>query len=111
MIVVKNLRIDVLGEPLLEKVNLIIKPGERLGILSPVESTLELFLRAITGEIELDGGTVALEGERVEYISPAVIREGTDSLARVLHTRPTFLLIHATGVTTLSDIVNMEKIY
>ncbi len=110
MIVVKDLRVDVLGEPLFEKVNLVIKPGERIGLLSPQENTTVLFFGALAGTTEIDDGTVTLEGECVEYVSPATIQEGSDSLARVLHARPSFLLIHATGVTLAEDIERIEQL-
>ncbi|HEY0010832.1 MAG TPA: hypothetical protein VGB97_02875 [Candidatus Paceibacterota bacterium] len=99
MILTKNLRVDELGEPLFEKVNLVIRPGERIGVVSTGEKEDEVLLRAIAGEVEADEGSVTHEGERIAYIPLDLIEEGEGALARVLHARPTFLIINAAEVS------------
>ena len=44
MIVVKDLRVDALGEPLFEKVNLVMRPGERVGVLGVREGDTGIFI-------------------------------------------------------------------
>jgi pleuromutilin/lincosamide/streptogramin A transport system ATP-binding/permease protein len=92
MIVIKNLRAEVLGEPIFEKVNLVIHTGERIGILGTRGSDVTTFLRVIAGEEEMDAGTVSSEGERVLYVSSEMI-QGAESLATLHHSRPTMLLL------------------
>lgn len=98
MIVVKDLRVDVLGEPLFEKVNLVIRSGERIAMLGSKAADVSTFLRILAGEEEMDSGTVTTEGERVAYVPAETLQGGTDSLARIHHGRPTFLLIDAAAL-------------
>lgn len=107
MIVVKDLRVDVLGEPLFEKVNFVIRPGERVGVLGVRTTDVKALLRVLVGEDELDDGSITLEGERLEYLSKETLAGSSDALARVLHARPTFLGIDA---QELSDSVDMNSI-
>lgn len=109
MIVTKDLRVDVLGEPLFEKVNLVIRPGERVGVLGTRETEVTAFLQALVGEIELDEGSVTSEGERMAYLSPETILGGNESLARMLHTRPTFLIVNARDISTPNDIETLKR--
>ena len=104
MIVVKDLRVDALGEPLFEKVNLVIRPGERVGVLGVREGDTGTFLRIIADEDEMDGGSVTHDGERLAYISPEGIQGGADSLVQILHARPTFLVIDAQGLSDSVDV-------
>lgn len=93
MIVIKGLRVDVLGETIFEKVNLVIRQGERIGVFGTRPSDVTTFLGVIVDNVEADEGTVTGEGERVAYVSSKTLAGGTESLARVLHARPTFLVI------------------
>lgn len=109
MIVVKDLRVDVLGEPLFEQVNLVIRPGERVGLLGVRATDVRAFLRVLVGEDEMDEGSVTLEGEKLEYLSGEVLEGGPDSLARVLHSRPTVLVIDAQDVPASVDINSLAR--
>jgi ATPase subunit of ABC transporter with duplicated ATPase domains len=93
MIVVKGLCVDVRAETIFEKVNLVIQSGERVAMVGSSQQDVTLFLHILAGESEMDEGTVITEGERVAYISPEVLRGGTEVLAQILHARPTFLII------------------
>ncbi|MEO6536227.1 MAG: hypothetical protein ABIT47_00910 [Candidatus Paceibacterota bacterium] len=92
MIVIKNLRAEVLGEPIFEKVNLVIHTGERVGMLGSRASDVTTFLRILAGEEDMDAGTVSTEGERVLYVSSEMI-QSTESMAKLHHSRPTMLLL------------------
>lgn len=109
MIVTKGLRVDALGEPLFENVNLVLRAGERVGIVGTRTSEVTTFLRVIAGEEEQDDGTVSCEGERVAYVSPETLRGGTEALARVLHARPSFLLLDAAGITLPAEIEPIKR--
>lgn len=98
MIVIKDLRADALGEPIFEKVNLVIQPRERVALLGSRASDVTTFLHILSGSEEADAGTVSTEGERVVYVSPEEIEGGAASLAKLHHTRPTFLLIDAASL-------------
>lgn len=97
MIVIKDLRANSLGEPLFEKVNIVIRPGERIAVVGEQEGAMSTFFRILTGVEESDRGTVATEGERLAYVSPEMYLEGGASLGRLHHTRPTFLIFDATA--------------
>ncbi len=97
MIVVKDLRVNVLGEPLFEKVNLVVRPGERVALVGPVAEHISTLLRVLAGEEDADRGTVTHDGERIAYVSPEMFREGGPALGRLHHTRPTFIFIDATA--------------
>jgi ATPase subunit of ABC transporter with duplicated ATPase domains len=98
MIVTKDIRADVLGEPIFEKVNLVVQSGERIGVMRSQASTITTFLRILSGDEESDAGTVLREGERVQYVSSETMNAGKDVLAKLHHTRPTFLLLDAMGL-------------
>lgn len=109
MIVVKNLRVDVLTETLFQHVHTVIRPGERIGMVPGTGNTMAVFLQTIAGITEEDEGSITHEGERVSYVSPETIRGGMDSLARVLHNRPTFLCVNASGVADALDIASLSR--
>ncbi len=94
MIVTKNLRADVLGEPLFEKVNLVIRSGERIALVGANDADVTLFMRTLAGDSEMDEGTITAEGERIVYISPEIVNAGFDALAQTLHSRTTFLVLN-----------------
>lgn len=109
MIVTKGLRVNELGEPLFEKVNLVIRQGERIGVFGTRPSDLAIFLRAIADETEIDAGTITREGERVAYVSPEILQEGTEALAKVFHTRPTFLVIDAGSIVAPANAEEIKR--
>lgn len=94
MIVTKDLRVDVLGEPLFQNVNLVIRSGERVALLGPTASATLLLLQVLSGDEEEDEGKVLTEGERISYITTESLRTNPDSLVTLFHTRPTFLFVH-----------------
>ena len=104
MIVIKDLRVDVLGEPLFEKVNLVIQPGERVGVSGTHAGDVETFLRVIADDVEMDEGSITRDGERTAYVSAQTLSGGTESLARVLHARPTFLIINAEAAVDTASV-------
>ena len=75
MVVTKDLRLNVLGESIFQNINLVLRPNERVGVMGSSDSNVSLFLQTLAGEIEMDEGTVATEGERVGYVSPGSIPE------------------------------------
>lgn len=109
MIVIKQLRVDVLGEPLFEKVNLVIATGERVGVLGARASDVTSFLRVVADQEEMDEGTVTRDGERIGYVPPEVLEGGADALARVLHARPTFLIIDTHGASSSVDMQAVQR--
>lgn len=102
---VKDLRVNVLGEPLFEKVNLVIRPGERIALVGSQEGDVSTLLRVLAGEDEADRGTVTSDGERIAYVSPEMFLEGGQSLGRLHHTRPTFVFFDATHAGANGNIV------
>ncbi|MDB5265640.1 MAG: transporter, ATP-binding protein [Parcubacteria group bacterium] len=109
MIVTKDLQVDMRGEPLFEKVNIVIRAGERIGVLGPKASDVTLFFHVLVGEAETDAGKVLTEGERVVYVDRDTLLGGDESLARVMHARPTFLLIDATNLTASANDLERAK--
>jgi ATPase subunit of ABC transporter with duplicated ATPase domains len=109
MIVIKQLRVDVFGEPLFEKVNVVIATGERMGVLGARASDVTAFLRVIADEDEMDEGTITRDGERVGYVSPEILEGGADALARVLHARPTVLIIDTHGASPAVDMQAVQR--
>ena len=97
MIVIKNLRVDVLTEPVFTDANIVIRSGERLGMTLGDGGEVGVFLETLAGLTEEDEGTITYEGERVAYISSEILETGSDALAQILHTRPTFLLVNCSG--------------
>lgn len=108
MIVIKNLRVDVLTEPLFTEVNMVIRQGERIGMVPGEGKGTDVFLQTLAGVAEEDEGTIAYEGERVAYVSPSDVTGGSEALAKVMHTRPTFLCINA-GMSTPTSIATLMR--
>ena len=100
MIVVKDLRVNVLGEPLFEKVNLVVRSDERVALVGSVLDNVSTLLRVLAGEEDADRGMTTYDGERIAYVSPEMFREGGPALGRLHHTRPTFIFIDATALDT-----------
>lgn len=107
MIVVKDLRVNELGEPLFEKVNLVIRPNERVALVGSQEGDVSTFLRVLAGEEDADRGTVTHEGERIAYVSPEMFLEGGRALGRLHHIRPTFIFFDATS--TSANETNIQE--
>ena len=107
MIVVKDMRIQVLGEPLVEKVALVIRPGERVALVASKAEDASMVLRVLAGVEEADRGTVTYEGERTAYASTEMIRAGAGALGTLHHIRPTFIFFDATHSSD-SDAVTQE---
>lgn len=108
MIVIKNIRVDVLTEPLFKEVSLVVRPGERLGLIPSAGNEANVFLQTLAGVSEEDEGSIAYEGERVAYVSPDDVLGGSEALAKVLHTRPTFLCVNA-GTSTPETIATLKR--
>ena len=68
MILVRNLRADILGDPLFAGVSTSIKSGDRIGIVGPNGSGKTTLLRIIAGLHEPDAGSVQIQQERVGYL-------------------------------------------
>ncbi len=95
MIVTKDLRVDVLGEAIFQKVNVVIRSGERVGVMGSNERDVSLFLQVLAGEVEMDEGTVATEGERVVYMSSKMLSGNPETLDELLTTRPSCIILDA----------------
>ena len=108
MIVIKNLRVDVLTEPLFTEVSMVIRQGERIGMVPGEGKGTDVFLQTLAGVAEEDEGTITYEGERVAYVSQSDEEDGSEALAKVLHTRPTFLCINA-SVSTPESIATLKR--
>jgi ABC-type uncharacterized transport system ATPase component len=98
MIVAKNLRFNELGDTLFEKVNLVIRDGERVGVMGSSEHIVTTFLQVMSSDTELDEGTVTAAGEKVAYVSAEKFSENTASFESLLGTRPTFIILDAQAV-------------
>jgi ATPase subunit of ABC transporter with duplicated ATPase domains len=80
MIVTKNLSAHILGEPLFEGVSLIIRPGDRIGIVGPNGSGKTTFLRILAGLLEPDTGSIKVEHERIGYLPQDIEFTETDTI-------------------------------
>ena len=109
MIVGKDLRVNVLGEPLFEKVELVIRPNERVALVGSQEGDVSLLLRVLAGEEETDRGSVMSEGERVVYVSPEVFLGGSETLGKLHQVRPTFVLFDATEPASKGVIEDAQR--
>jgi ATPase subunit of ABC transporter with duplicated ATPase domains len=96
MIAAKDVQVDVLGEPLFEKVNFVIRPGERIAVVGSGEKDVSTFFQLLSGETEIDEGRLTIEGERIAYLSSEILLDGA-RVAETLRGQPTFLLIESTS--------------
>jgi ATPase subunit of ABC transporter with duplicated ATPase domains len=105
MIVIKNLGVYHFGEPLFEKVSLVIHPSERVAVVGSNVDTVTTFFRVLADEVEMDEGTVRADGERLLYLSPESLEGDASALTQVFHTRPTFLFINVGSTQLQPDVV------
>jgi ATPase subunit of ABC transporter with duplicated ATPase domains len=101
MIVIKNLSVKELGEPLFEKVNLVIRPNERIAVVGSTAEIVDTFLRVLAGEIEMDEGSIKVVGGTLLYLSPETLN--AEGYSEIFHKRPTFLLINTSSQTLRAD--------
>ncbi len=88
MIIIKNLSANILGEPLFEKVSIVIRPSDRIGIVGPNGSGKSTLLRIVAGLLEPDGGVVKIEHERIGYLPQDVEYGETDTVVQYLSSVP-----------------------
>lgn len=102
MIRVKNLTINIENRNLFEKVSFILHKGDRVGIVGPNGAGKSTLLKAIMKEVEIDGGTITIEKERIGYLPQEVFQETKDlsggqktrrALEQILGRKPTMLLL------------------
>jgi ATPase subunit of ABC transporter with duplicated ATPase domains len=111
MIVIKNLGVNQRGEPLFEKVDLVIRSGERIAMVGSTAEAVTTFFQVLAYEVEMDEGTVRIEGERMLYLSAKSFEGDASALAQVFHSRPTFLLIDTGSATVSLDMLkNLTQI-
>ncbi len=99
MIVTKDLRLNERGEILFEKVNLVIRSGERVGVMGSSEYIVTTFLRILAGEDEMDAGNILAAGEQIAYLSADKFSGDAESFESLLGTRPTFIILDAQALT------------
>ena len=58
LLVIEDLSLRIGGRPLLENANLTVEPGRRIGLVGRNGAVKTTLLRAIAGEIHVDGGTI-----------------------------------------------------
>jgi branched-chain amino acid transport system ATP-binding protein len=58
------------GFTALNNVELVIHPGERLGLIGPNGSGKSTLVNCISGMLKIDGGSVSLRGEDISSLSP-----------------------------------------
>ena len=58
------------GFTALNNVDLIIHPGERLGLIGPNGSGKSTLVNCISGMLKIDGGSVVLQGNDISLMSP-----------------------------------------
>lgn len=102
MIIVKNLTKYIHGEPLFEKVSFKLHRGNKIGLVGPNGSGKSTILKIIKGEVEMDGGSVKIENERIGYLPQQLTSQDTNlspgqktrkALEEIMLSSPTFLLL------------------
>ena len=58
------------GFTALNNVDLIIHPGERLGLIGPNGSGKSTLVNCISGMLKIDGGQVSLKGRDISQLAP-----------------------------------------
>ncbi|MCO5066282.1 MAG: amino acid ABC transporter ATP-binding protein [Rhizobiaceae bacterium] len=69
--------------PVLQDFNLTIEKGEVISLIGPSGSGKSTFLRVLMGLMKPTSGEVVLDGERIDYSSPASLRKARDRMAIV----------------------------
>ncbi|MEK7102886.1 MAG: ATP-binding cassette domain-containing protein, partial [Patescibacteria group bacterium] len=72
MIVIKNLSATIYGKSLFENLDVVVRPGEKVGIIGQNGSGKSTLLKLIAGQIEPDEGTITLDHEIVGYLPQSI---------------------------------------
>ncbi len=72
MIVIKNLSATIYGKSLFENLDVVVRPGEKVGIIGQNGSVKSTLLKLIAGQIEPDEGTITLDHEIVGYLPQSI---------------------------------------
>lgn len=70
---VKNIYKRFGGFTALNDVSLVVRPGERLGLIGPNGSGKSTFTNCLCGTVNTDGGSIAFEGKKIDAM-PAYVR-------------------------------------
>lgn len=106
MITIKNITKSIFGEPLFEDVSLVLRKGDKIGLVGPNGCGKSTLIKIILGEIESDKGRVLIENERIGYLPQDLSMYEDDNLSKlsggqktkfilnkILESKPTVLLL------------------
>ena len=103
LLVVRNLSKRFGGFVALNDISIEVAAGERLGLIGPNGSGKSTFVNCISGTLSVSTGTVALDGKRIEHLTP---HERTRmGLAR------SFQLPRPFGSMTVADNLKVPMLY
>ena len=88
MIRLKNITVEMKGEPLFEQVSFILHRGDRVGLVGPNGSGKTTLLRVLTGSVEPEQGEFAIEGEQVGYLPQETIFAPEATITSFLSSTP-----------------------
>jgi iron complex transport system ATP-binding protein len=69
----------------LDGVDLAVEPGELVGLVGPNGAGKTTLLRAINGVLDVDGGSVALDGDRLDDLSPKAVSRRVATVPQDTH--------------------------
>lgn len=71
---IQDLSVSLGGRPVLQNVDLQVRPGEALALLGPSGSGKTTLLRCINGTLAADAGEIRLQGKSLRQLSPKALR-------------------------------------
>jgi macrolide transport system ATP-binding/permease protein len=84
MIIVKNVTKNILGEPLFDKISLVLNSGDKVGLVGPNGAGKTTLMNIILGTVEEDGGSVKIEHERIAYVPQKLVYKEGDTIESFL---------------------------
>ncbi len=81
MIIINDIQLSFGSKDIFDHINCIIQPNQRIGLVGLNGAGKSTLLKAIAGQVELDGGSIAISGnKKIAYMSQEMVLNSTKNI-------------------------------